>query len=42
MAASRMFPRFSSDDELLAEFDALSDNDTSNSESESQSEIEVN
>jgi hypothetical protein len=40
MAASRMLPCFSSDDELLAEFDALSDNDTSNSETESQSESE--
>jgi hypothetical protein len=42
MAASRKSPRFLSDDKLLAEFDALSDNDTSNSESESQSETEVN
>jgi cobalamin biosynthesis protein CobT len=42
MAASRKSPHFLSDDKLLAEFDALYDNDTSNSESESQSESEVN
>jgi hypothetical protein len=41
MAASRKSPHFFSDNELLAEFDALSDNDTSNSESESQIESEV-
>jgi hypothetical protein len=36
MAASRKCPRVLRDDKLLPEFDALSDNDTSNSESESE------
>jgi hypothetical protein len=35
MAGARKQTRFLRDDELLAEFDALSDNETSNSESES-------
>jgi hypothetical protein len=38
MAGARKQTHFLRDDELLAEFDALSDNDTSNSESESESE----
>jgi hypothetical protein len=41
MAGARKQTCFLHDDELLAEFEALSDNDTSNSESESESEREV-
>jgi hypothetical protein len=41
MAGARKQTRFLRDDELLAEFDALSDNDTSNSESESKSESDA-
>jgi hypothetical protein len=40
MAGARKQTRFLRDDELLAKFEALSDNDTSNSESESESESE--
>jgi hypothetical protein len=36
MAGARKQTRFLRDDELLAEFEALSDNDTSNAESESE------
>jgi hypothetical protein len=39
MAGARKQTRFLRDDELLAEFEALSDNDTSNSESKSESEV---
>jgi hypothetical protein len=39
MAGARKQTRFLRDDELLAEFEALSDNDTSNSESESEREV---
>jgi hypothetical protein len=39
MAGARKQTRFLRDDELLAKFEALSDNDTSNSESESESEV---
>jgi hypothetical protein len=42
MAGARKQTRFLCDDEMLAKFEALSDNDTSNSESESKSEREVN
>jgi hypothetical protein len=42
MSATRTLPRFLSYDKVLAEFDALSDDDASNSESESQSDSEVN
>jgi hypothetical protein len=39
MAGARKQTRFLRDDELLAEFEGLSDNDTSNSESESEREV---
>jgi hypothetical protein len=39
MAGARKQTRFLNNDELLAEFEALSDNDVSNSDSESESYV---